>query len=299
LPIRLARRKNNLALEQRIHFWRQAKAAGIKLNFVSQGRELTQLRREYGWLAAIHSTPLVQALRDLDRAFAAYFAGLARYPKFQAKGRNVAFRHRGLDVAVKPVSRRWSLVWVPKIGWTRLRHTRPIVGRSVSATFSRDALGWHVAITCEIEREAPANTLPAVGIDRGIANTVALSTGEMFSAPDLSRMERRKKLAQRVLARRIRGSNRYLKQRKIINRLAAKMARCHKHWRHGVSLSIASRYGLASVEALKIQNMAGGGKGKRGLNRTNAAKIILRRSTAGVEGSGCAPDEARTLAQAA
>jgi putative transposase len=42
-----------------------------------------------------------------------------------------------------------------------------------------------------------------------VANTLALSTGELLSTPDLSHLERRKKRAQRILARRVRGSNRY------------------------------------------------------------------------------------------
>src|SRR3712207_2062171 len=41
----------NLALEQRRDWWRQAKANGVSLNYVSQNRQVTELRRECVWLA--------------------------------------------------------------------------------------------------------------------------------------------------------------------------------------------------------------------------------------------------------
>lgn len=252
----------NLALEQRRDFWRQAKAAGVVLNFVSQGRELTQLRAEYDWLAAVHTTPLTQALRDLDKAFAAFFRGRARYPRFQSKDRHMSFRHKFGEGAARLSG---QMVRIPKIGWVKVRLTREMRGRCVSVTFARDALGWHVSFSCEIEHEAPTNHLPAIGIDRGIANTLALSTGEMLSTPDVTRLERRKRKAQRILARRQRGSNRYRKQRLRVARIAAKIARVRNDWQHRATTDIARRFGLVVLEELKTANMV---RGNRGIARS-------------------------------
>lgn len=76
----------NLALEQRRDFWRQAKVQGTSLNYISQGREVTKLRAELDWLAACHSTPLTQALIDLDRAYGHFFRG-SGFPSFRSKAR--------------------------------------------------------------------------------------------------------------------------------------------------------------------------------------------------------------------
>ncbi|MBB4272947.1 RNA-guided endonuclease InsQ/TnpB family protein [Rhizobium mongolense] len=74
------------------------------------------------------------------------------------------------------------------------------------------ANGWHIAFACEIDHAVAANDLPAVGIDRGVANTLTLSTGEHWWMPaGLAEIERRKRRAQRVLARRKRGSRRHAK----------------------------------------------------------------------------------------
>lgn len=258
----------NLALEQRRDFWRQAKASGVGLSYVRQARELTILRQECAWLAAIHITPLQQVLRDLDRAYENFFRGRAAYPNFRSKGRRAAFKHQGREVRFVARNDRFVMLRIPKIGFVKLRLTREWRGRIVSATFARDALGWHVSLSCEIEHEAIPSTLPSAGIDRGVANTIALSTGEMLSTPATIALERRKKRAQRVLARRQRGSARYRKQRQRLSRITAKIARVRADWRHKATLGIAQRFGTVVVEDLKIPNMTASGKSKRGLNRS-------------------------------
>lgn len=259
----------NLALEQRRDFWRQYRVAtGGALNFVSQGREVTKLRAEVDWIAAVPSTCLTQALRDLDKAFAGFFAGRARFPTRRRKGLNDSIRVQAKEASVRRINARWAKVRIPNLGWVRYRDTRPIVGRRISVTISRDALGWFVAFACEVEHEAPANDNPAVGIDRGIAVSLALSNGETFQLPDLDALDRRKRRSQRALARCRRGSKRRLKRLRRVARLSAKIARVRAHWQHCVSRDIASRFGTVVVEDLRVANMTAAGRGKRGLNRS-------------------------------
>lgn len=359
----------NLCLEQRRDYRRQYRAApGHSFNRFSQGREVTALRREVDWIRAAPSNAFTRALADLDRAFAAFFAGHSRYPKPRRKWVNDSFRIYGREAPTRRINKRWSLVRVPKVGWVRFRQTRSLAGRCLSATFIRDRLGWFVAFDCEIDHEAPANNNPSLGIDRGIAVSLALSNGETFALPASLRMlDKRKRRAQRVLSRRKRGSARYAKQRRRVSRIAARIGRVRTDWQHKVSRSIADRFGLVAIEALPIKSMTASGPGKRGLNRSileqgwgafavklaykleerggalvkvnpaytsqtcsccgtvdsrsresqasfacvecghrenadiNAAKVILRRSTASmpVEGRGCAPVETGTMREAA
>jgi putative transposase len=254
----------NLALEQRRTFGRR----GRSFNFASQGREVTLLRREIPWLAAAPCTALHQALRDLDRAFAAFFAGRSRYPTPRKRGLNDSFRCQWKECRLRQINRRWAAVKIQNLGWIKFRLSRPIVGSTQSVTISHDALGWFASFACVIDHEVAQTALPAVGIDRGIANTIALSTGELLSTPATARLEYRKKRAQRILARRRRGSIRYRKQRQRVGRIIAKIARVRADWRHRATTDVARRFGLVAVENLKIPNMTAAGKGKRGLNRS-------------------------------
>ena len=163
-------------------------ATGKRLNYVAQARELTALRAEFDWIAAVSQTCQQQVLRDLDTAFGNFFAGRAAYPKPRKKGERDSFRFQGRECDVRRLNAKWSYVRLPKIGLVKFRDTRPIKGKVQNVTVIREANGWHVSFCCEVEHVVPANTLPPVSIDRGVANTLALSTplptGDMLSLPD-------------------------------------------------------------------------------------------------------------------
>lgn len=270
----------NLALEQRRDWWRHyQRHMGGKLNYVAQARELTMLRAEFDWIAAVHVTPQQQALRDLDRAYVNFFSGRAGYPSPRRKGVNDAFRFQGREIETKRLNGKWSAARLPKIGWVKFRNTRPLRGRVQNVTIGPSADGWHVAFACEIEHTAPSNDLPAVGIDRGVANTLTLSTGEHLRLPgSIEKIERAKRRAQRTMSRRKRGSTRYAKARRRVAALQARAARIRQDWRHKASLALSRSYGTVVLEDLAIRNMTRSAKGtteapgtkvlqKAGLNR--------------------------------
>lgn len=271
----------NLALEQRRDWYRQFKnQTGRHLSYVSQARELTVLRAEFAWVSAVSTICQQQALRDLDAAFVRFFTGAADFPSPRKKGVNESFRFTGRDVHIRSLNRKWSEVWLPKIGWVKFRDSRPLRGKINNATVSLSALGWHVSFACEIEHEVPASYPAAVGIDRGIANTLSLSTGEHLSLPaSLSAIDRRKRQAQRALARKTRGSKRRAKALRRVSRLSARAARIRLDWQHKTALGIAQRFGAVTMEDLNIKNMTASAKGtiaapgrnvrqKAGLNRS-------------------------------
>src|SRR3712207_5655971 len=185
--------------------------------------------RGFHWIRAVYVSCQQQALRDLDKAFANFFAGRARYPSPRKKGINDVFRFPGREIETRRLNGKWSAVRLPKIGWVRFRDTRPIRGEIKNVTVAGRADGWHVAFACEIELNAVENIRPAVGIDRGVAATLALSTGERLSVPaSLDRIEMVKRRAQRVLSRRKRGSRRYARQRRRIACLQAREGRIRR-----------------------------------------------------------------------
>lgn len=270
----------NLALEQRRDWFRHFKEnTGFHISFASQCRELTKLRAEFDWVAAVPCVVQEQALRDLDKAYDRFFSGVSSYPTPRKKHMDETFRFKGREVSIKRINSRWAAVRVPKVGWIKFRDTRPVRGEVKTATINLSAKGWHIAFACEIEHTTPANINPAVGIDRGVSNAVALSTGESFIAPISFRtIDRRRRAAQRTLARRKRGSKRYLKQRKRVEALHAKAGRIRKHWLHRISTEVASRFGTVVMEDLKVRSMTATAKGtvenpgrairqKAGLNR--------------------------------
>jgi putative transposase len=272
----------NAALFQREHFWRQYRNnTGDYLGYVAQARELTALRSEFDWIAAVSQTCQQQALRDLDKAFSNFFSGMADYPTPRRKGNNESFRFQGREVEVKRLNRGWSAARLPKVGWVRYRDTRPIVGKLKNVTVSRDLLGWHIAFACEIEHEASVSTGPAVGIDRGVSNSIALSTGDLDSVPikRLRVLDRRYRQAQREATQRRRGSKRHAKSKRRAHAAKSHAARTRKHWNHTKTTGIVRRFGTVCIEGLKTASMTASARGtvgkpgrnvrqKAGLNRS-------------------------------
>ncbi|NIJ41577.1 putative transposase [Parvibaculum indicum] len=273
----------NLALEQRRDWWRQyAVRTGKSLTYVAQARELTELRRSFDWIAAVSQTSQQQALRDLDRAYANFFAGRSGYPTPRRRGVNDGFRFHGRECRIRRLNRNWGAIHLPKIGEVRFRWTRDVLGDVKNVTVSRDPLGWHVSIACEVESEAPEKrAAEAVGIDRGVAHTLAFSDGTFADLPleRLRVLDRRARKQARSLARCRRGSKRREKAKARLARTKAKTARVRKHWVHERSAGLARRYGTVVTEDLKVANMTASARGtveapgthvrqKAGLNRS-------------------------------
>ncbi len=85
--------------------------------------ELTALKTkpETAWLKDADSQALQQVLNDLDQAFVNFFEKRARFPRFKSKRRDQA-RFR-IPQRVKLADGK---VYVPKIGWVKVRQTRDV-----------------------------------------------------------------------------------------------------------------------------------------------------------------------------
>jgi len=245
----------NLAAEQHRHCRPGRKSAP---GYLEQCRQLTQVRAEHPWLAAGSQMVQQQALRDFARALANCFGGTHGRPSWRKAGRNEGF---GV-VALKPrdvrrLSRHVGAVRVPKAGWVRFRWSRAVPAGVESCRVTRDRAGrWHVAFAAvPAPVPAPGNG-QTVGIDRGVAVSAALSTGELLGVPGLGGAERTRLLRlQRKLARARRGSNRRRRVRHAIARLKARQTDRRKDWAEKASTGLARRFDVIRVEDLNITGM--------------------------------------------
>ena len=98
-------------------------ATGKGLTYNQQAAELTALKKqpETAWLREADSQLLQQALKDLDRAFAAFFEKRAGFPRFKSKKRDEPRFRIPQRVKVED-----SKVYVPKVGWVRIRQSQPV-----------------------------------------------------------------------------------------------------------------------------------------------------------------------------
>jgi putative transposase len=244
----------NWALDRRKCYYAEH-GEGISAKQLSA--ELTALKSapETLWLKEADSQMLQQALRDVERAYDAFFKKRSRFPKFRSKKvGHFAFR---IPQRVRVVDGR---VYVPKIGWVRIRQSREVEGSAKSATFKRDATGsWYVALTTEFEMPdaeplAPANP---IGVDLGLKDLFVLSIGERVPAPKFARKAARKlRRAQKDLTRKKPGSHRREKAKRCVARLHRKVSNQRGDFLHKLTTDLVREYDLICVEDLSTKGLA-------------------------------------------
>lgn len=174
----------NLAVEQHAH-WRPGFASAPRYN--RQAAQLTEARAEHAWLRAGSVTVQQQALRDFAQAMANFYSGTHRRPTWRKAGVHEGFR----QVAVKPhhvqrLNRRHGQVWIPKAGWVRFRWSRAVPAGVKSFRVTRDrAERWHIAFAAKPEPTPAPGNGATIGVDRGVATSVAASDGTLSSCPGL------------------------------------------------------------------------------------------------------------------
>ncbi|WP_432894635.1 RNA-guided endonuclease InsQ/TnpB family protein [Kribbella sp. CA-245084] len=252
----------NLGLEQRL-MWRYGPPSAP--GYVAQAAQLTEARAVEAWLRAGSQTVQQQALRDLDQAWRNFYAGTHRRPTWRRERVHEGFSVVGSQaLRVEKLNRNWGRVLVPKVGWVKFRLSRKLPdAKSYRVTCDR-AGRWHVAFAVVPEPIQAPGTGEVVGVDRGVAVSAALSTGELLSCPGLSRQEQQRvKHLQRKLARAERGSNRRGKIRAAIARLKARESDRRKNWVEHTSTDLARRFDVVGVEDLRIRNMTKSARGTR------------------------------------
>jgi transposase len=270
----------NLAVEQQ-GWWRPGRKSAP--GFTERCRQLTEVRAEFGWLAAGSVTVQQQALKDHALAMANFFAGTHRRPTWRKAGRDEGFRIvgvRGKAWDVRRVSRNAGQVWVPKVGWVAFRWSRTVPAEAKSFRVVRDAAGrWHVAFAViPTPVPVPGNDV-VVGVDRGVVVSAALSTGDLLTIPGLSQRERARLVRlQRKLSKANRGSKRRAKVKAQVGRLKARETDRRKDFVEKVSTNLACGFDVIAFEDLNVAGMTRSAKGtldepgsnvaqKRGLNR--------------------------------
>jgi putative transposase len=258
----------NLAVEQHSH-WHPGRTSAP--GYLEQSRQLTAARAEHDWLAAGSQMVQQQALRDFAQAMAAFFdpANPAGPPSWRKARRDEGFRivgRRGRQWDVRRLNRKAGEAWIPKVGWVRFRWSRAVPPGVKSYRVTMDRAGrWHIAFAAIPDPVPGPGNGEVVGIDRGVAVSAALSTGELLHVSGLTVRERKRlRRLERKLARARRGSERRKGVRLAIARLKARETDRRKDWAEKASTDIARRFDTIRVEDLLTKNMTRSAKGSAG-----------------------------------
>src|SRR6266516_2186430 len=155
---------------------------GQSLSYNDLAAMLSDLKKQYPWLASVSPVPIQQALRHLERAFVNFFEGRAEYPTFKKKRNEQsatyasnAFKWDGKTLSLAKMNEPLDIVW-----------HRPLTKgcKPSSVTITKDSANRYFVSILVKEEIKPLPVSPKmVGLDLGIKSMVVLSTGERVGNP--------------------------------------------------------------------------------------------------------------------
>ncbi|WP_194907745.1 RNA-guided endonuclease InsQ/TnpB family protein [Catenulispora rubra] len=238
-----------------------------------QKRVITQGKRtpERAWLSEVSSVVLIQSLRDLNRAYRAFFAvrrgerraSAVNLPRIKSKrdGRQaIRLTSNGFTV------RDDGKLYLTKVGDVEVVWSRRLPAEPSSVTVVRDAAHrYWASFVVEVEEQPLPRTDIECGIDLGLTHFGVTSGGEKIAAPRfLRRAERKLRRLHRDLSRKQKGSANRQKARLKLARQHAKVADRRHDWHHQESTRVIRENQAVFVEDLAVA----------ALGRTRLAKSI-------------------------
>ena len=252
-----------------------------KLGYAGLCKELTAWRNgtESPWLAEAPVHPLQQTLKDLERAYANFFAKRADFPRFKRKGSSDSFRYP--DPKQIKLDQGNARIFLPKLGWLGYRHSREVLGTVKNVTVSLNAGKWFVSIQTEREVEPPAPQAgSAIGIDMGITRFATMSDGSHLAPLNsFKRHQVRLQRAQRAMSRKTKFSRNWKKAKARIQRIHTRIANARRDYLHKATTTISQNHAMVCIEDLQVRNMSKSAagtseqpgknvRGKSGLNKS-------------------------------
>jgi putative transposase len=219
-------------------------------------RELNAIKREqFPWMLEVSKCVVQEAIIDLGRAYANFFARRAAAPIFHKRGVRDSFR-----ISSGFFKLDGKRIRLPHVGWLRLREELRFPGaKPLSVTISRRAARWYASVTCEVEEmpaplRAPAK-LKVVGIDVGL-RAFCDSYASFYELPRAyRRAEAKLRRLQQSLSGKQKGSANYRKQKQALAKTHAKVADIRSDFLHKLTTNLVRDNDIIVIEDLNVKGM--------------------------------------------
>jgi putative transposase len=225
-----------------------------KLNYYDNANSLTKLKKleEFKWLKEISSQSLQYSLKCLEGSYNGFFKGRTKFPRFKSK-------HDRNSFCVPQYTKvKDGKLIIPKFkDPIKIIQDRKFRGEIRQCTLSKTPTGeYFVSILVEGDHKKFEKTGKQVGIDLGIKDLIITSDGYKFKNNRWTKTYAKKlKEHQQHLSRKVKGSNRYNKQKLKVAKLHKKITNSRVDNLHKVSTELVKKYDTIFLEDLNIKGM--------------------------------------------
>jgi putative transposase len=228
---------------------------GKNLSCMDLNKLLVLLKRnepDFDWLNGVGKSIPQESLRNLDKAFGAFFKKKTGFPKFKSR------KHSGLRFQTQQSKNTGNHIYLPRIGYVKLKEKGflPDFPLTSVVTIKEKAGKWFLTVCVEEEMKPLPPNQEIVGIDLGLTQTITLSDGIIFNAPKpLKRFEKKLSRAQRTHSKKQKGSKNKEKSRKRLAKLHFKISNIRSNFFHNISNAITKQFGVIVVENLNLKGL--------------------------------------------
>lgn len=231
--------------------------------FDMQG-QLPALKVEIPWLAQADSVALQIAVQHLSWTFSNYMKrgaeGLRTRLHYKSRHEySQSYRRANGHNHVAIVDGRLK---ISKVGLVRMKLTKPITGRIIAATITREGTDAQARyyVSFYYEPDTPPQQLPltgkAVGIDLGLKTFITTSDGQKIDMDDFyGKYRERLDSLYRQLDRQTPGSRRWEKTYAKVKRIKQKINDSRRDFFNKAAYQLVRDYDTVCVESLNTKSM--------------------------------------------
>ncbi len=278
----------NAALyERKVSYQKLSKS----INYLEQQNCLPEFKKCWPEYKQLGSQTLQATVKRVDFAYARFFQGLGKYPRFKSIRKYSGWTYPGFSGWKLNSNGKHGTIELKGIGGKiRIRGEAKHWGKLTTCTIvyrpSQDK--WYASITLKCDSISRTTGPGAIGIDLGVQKALTITDGNevtIIANPRLLQLakeqisqaekgKRRKRPPKRK--QKIKASKRWKKAQKRVSKLKRLVANRRANWVHQVSTEIVSCNSLVATEKLKIKNMTRKAKsGKRKKQKTGLNRNIL------------------------
>ena len=202
-----------------------------------------------------------QCLRSYERALKDSFPNAKNrrgFPKFRKRTSQCSLRFPAAGIGTVRNADGITHVKLPKIGLLRVRNLKVPVGAKINAyCLKHEADGYWLSVQYAISVEPPTNDNPnVIGIDAGLSMMASFSSGKQIQAlKPLRKSLKKLRRAQRIYARKRRGSINRRRQAQRVARVHAQVRNARRNTQHQISRRLVNEHGLIAIEDLSLSGL--------------------------------------------
>jgi putative transposase len=233
---------------------------------------------QYPWVYEVTFFAISTGFENLEAALINYWNSKngkykgkrVGFPKFKSRKHKIG----GIRIPKDGCKVNGYTFYVPRLGWVNMTQTLRFQGDIAYATISHQSGWWWVSIVIDVPYVPINRRNLTIGVDVGIKNLVVTSDGQCFPNKGyLKTVGQKIKKLQRILSRKIPGSNNYYKAKAKLTKANYRLKCLRSDNIHKITTKIAKKATVIGIETLNVNAMLRNHKLARSLSDASLSEI--------------------------